>query len=99
MSAATQFLRFPGRIGLGTWKMGTARQNFGRARRAELFIVSKVLPGNASRRGTIRACEESIARMGCEYLDLYLLHWRGSHPFRETVQAFVDLHQRGLVRH
>jgi diketogulonate reductase-like aldo/keto reductase len=139
MSAATQFLRFPGRIGLGTWKMGasraerdqevaavshalatgyrlidtaemyadggaervigTALQNFGRARRAELFIVSKVLPGNASRRGTIRACEESIARMGCEYLDLYLLHWRGAHPFRETLQAFVDLHQRGLIRH
>jgi diketogulonate reductase-like aldo/keto reductase len=139
MPAVPQFLRFPGRIGLGTWKMGasrarrdeevaavshalatgyrlidtaemyadggaervigTALQDFGRARRAELFIVSKVLPGNASHRGTVRACEESIARMGCEYLDLYLLHWRGSHPFRETLQGFVDLHQRGLIRH
>jgi diketogulonate reductase-like aldo/keto reductase len=139
MSATTQFLQFPGRIGLGTWKMGSSRterghevvavshalatgyrlidtaemygdggaerligtalQDFGRARRAELFIVSKVLPGNASRRGTVHACEESIARMGCEYLDLYLLHWRGAHPFRETLQAFVDLQQRGLIRH
>ncbi len=62
-------------------------------------IVSKVLPGNASRRGTIHACEESIARLGCEYLDLYLLHWRGSHPFRETLQGFVELQQRGLIRH
>jgi diketogulonate reductase-like aldo/keto reductase len=79
--------------------IGSALHSFGRARRAELFIVSKVLPGNASRRGTIHACEESIARLGCEYLDLYLLHWRGSHPFRETLQAFVDLHQRGLIRH
>jgi diketogulonate reductase-like aldo/keto reductase len=79
--------------------IGTALQNFGRPRRAELFIVSKVLPGNASRRGAILACEESIARLGCDYLDLYLLHWRGSHPFRETLQAFLDLREHGLIRH
>ncbi len=132
-------LRFPGRIGLGTWKMGGSRsararetgavahaleagyrlidtaemyadggaeriigsalRNFGTARRAELFIVSKVLPSNASRHGTVRACERSIERMGCEYLDLYLLHWRGTHSFDETLHGFEELRRRGLIRH
>ena len=50
-----------------------------------LFLVSKVLPSNASRRGTITACERSLARLKTDRLDCYLLHWRGSHPLAETV--------------
>ncbi|HEV7985485.1 MAG TPA: aldo/keto reductase [Steroidobacteraceae bacterium] len=139
MTAPAQQLKFPGRIGLGTWKMGASRadrageiaavshalaigyrlldtaemyaeggaervigsalKDFGAARRQELFIVSKVLPNHASRAGTIRACEASIARMRCEYLDLYLLHWRGSDPFRETLRGLDGLRERGLIRH
>jgi diketogulonate reductase-like aldo/keto reductase len=79
--------------------IGSALEAFGAARRAELCIVSKVLPGNASRSGTARACEASIERMGCDYLDLYLLHWPGPHPFAETLRGFKDLVQRGLIRH
>jgi diketogulonate reductase-like aldo/keto reductase len=78
--------------------IGTALEGFGRARRAELYIVSKVLPDNASRAGTVRACEASIKRMGCEYLDLYLLHWPGSHEFSDTLQGFGELLRRGLIR-
>jgi diketogulonate reductase-like aldo/keto reductase len=79
--------------------IGSALQAFGAERRAELCIVSKVLPGNASRSGTARACEASIERMGCDYLDLYLLHWPGRHPLTETLRGFHDLMQRGLIRH
>jgi diketogulonate reductase-like aldo/keto reductase len=79
--------------------LGSALQSFGSSRREQLCIVSKVLPSNASRRGTIRACEASIARLGCQYLDLYLLHWRGSYPFSETLAGFEDLLQRGLIRY
>lgn len=79
--------------------VGEAISAFGIARRPELFLVSKVLPQNASRKGTIRACEASIQRMGCEYLDLYLLHWRGRYPFAETIEAFAELTERRLVRH
>jgi diketogulonate reductase-like aldo/keto reductase len=79
--------------------VGSALKAFGAARRAEVFIVSKVLPGNASRSGTARACEASIARMGCHYLDLYLLHWPGPHRYSETLRGFDDLLQRGLIRH
>jgi diketogulonate reductase-like aldo/keto reductase len=78
--------------------IGRALDAFGAARRAELYIVSKVLPGNASRSGTARACEASIDRMGCDYLDLYLLHWPGRHRFTETLHGFDDLLQRGLIR-
>jgi diketogulonate reductase-like aldo/keto reductase len=79
--------------------IGSALKTFGAARRGELFIVSKVLPGNASRSGTARACEASIDRMGCEYLDLYLLHWSGRHRFSDTLRGFDDLLQRGLIRY
>jgi diketogulonate reductase-like aldo/keto reductase len=79
--------------------IGNALKSFGRARRAELTIVSKVMPDNASRAGTIKACEASIARMGCEYLDLYLLHWPGRHPFKETMRGFQELLGRNLIRH
>jgi diketogulonate reductase-like aldo/keto reductase len=70
----------------------------GSVRREDLFIVSKVLPGNASRRGTVAACEASLKRLGLEYLDLYLLHWRGSYPLADTIAAFESLHHRGLIR-
>src|ERR1700692_455773 len=78
--------------------IGGALKAFGAARRGELYIVSKVLPSNASRSGAARACEASIARMGCDYLDLYLLHWPGRHPFIETLRGFDELLRRGLIR-
>lgn len=129
---------FPGKIGLGTWKMGdvaaqrqqetdavlhalqlgyrlvdtaemygaggaervvgAALKKFGSARRSELCIVSKVLPQNASRHGTVKACEASLSRLGCDYLDVYLLHWRGNHPLEATLEAFLELQQRKLIR-
>jgi diketogulonate reductase-like aldo/keto reductase len=67
-------------------------------RRDGLFIVSKVLPYNASRRGTIDACERSLKRLKTDYIDLYLLHWRGSHPFAETIAAFDQLQRDGKIR-
>jgi len=69
-----------------------------RGRRDEVFLVSKVLPSNASRRGTIRACENSLKRLRCDTIDLYLLHWRGAYPLAETVAAFEDLKQAGKIR-
>jgi diketogulonate reductase-like aldo/keto reductase len=68
-------------------------------RREQVYVVSKVLPHNASRRGTIAACEQSLARLRTDYLDLYLLHWQGSEPLEETLEAFVALRDRGLIRH
>jgi diketogulonate reductase-like aldo/keto reductase len=68
-------------------------------RRDKLFIVSKVLPYNASLRGTIDACERSLKRLKTDHIDLYLLHWRGSHPFAETLAAFEKLKQHGKIRH
>ena len=70
-----------------------------RGRRDEVFLVSKVYPHNASARGTIAACERSLKRLGAECLDLYLLHWRGSHPLAETVAAFERLRRDGKIRH
>lgn len=139
MDAPAEMLHFPGRLGLGTWMMGTsggararelaavthalevgyrlfdtaelyaeggaerilgeALKSFGRARRSELCIVSKVLPQHASRSGTVRACEASIERIGCEHLDLYLLHWRGPQRFSDTLLGFQELLRRGLIRH
>ena len=63
-------------------------------RRDEIFLVSKVLPSNASRRGTITACERSLTRLKTDRLDCYLLHWRGSYPLAETVAAFEELVER-----
>lgn len=68
-------------------------------RREQVYIVSKVLPSNASRRGTVTACERSLARLKTDYLDLYLLHWRGATPLEETLEALASLRDRGLVRH
>jgi diketogulonate reductase-like aldo/keto reductase len=67
-------------------------------RRHEVFLASKVLPSNASRAGTIRACERSLERLGTDHLDLYLLHWPGSHPLEETIAAFEALRDQGKIR-
>jgi diketogulonate reductase-like aldo/keto reductase len=67
-------------------------------RRDEAFLVSKVLPGNASRRGTIAACERSLARLKTDRLDCYLLHWRGDYPLAETVDALEHLVGAGKIR-
>src|SRR6185503_6967925 len=66
--------------------------------RRELFIVSKVLPQNASANGTIRACEQSLERLRTDYLDVYLLHWRGSHPLADTMGALERLVDQGKIR-
>jgi diketogulonate reductase-like aldo/keto reductase len=66
-------------------------------RRDEVFLVSKVLPGNASKRGTIAACDKSLARLRTDRLDCYLLHWRGAHPLEETIAAFDTLVHDGKI--
>jgi diketogulonate reductase-like aldo/keto reductase len=66
-------------------------------RRDEVFLVSKVYPWNASRTGTIAACEASLRRLGTDRLDLYLLHWRGEHPLEDTVAAFEELKAAGKI--
>jgi diketogulonate reductase-like aldo/keto reductase len=67
-------------------------------RRDDVFLVSKVLPSNASRRGTVTACERSLQRLKTDRLDCYLLHWRGSYPLAETVAAFEQLVSAGKIR-
>jgi len=67
-------------------------------KRDGLFLVSKVLPSNASRRGTITACERSLKRLKTDRLDCYLLHWRGSYPLEDTVAAFEELIAAGKIR-
>lgn len=67
--------------------------------RDDVFLVSKVLPHNAGYDSTIRACEESLGRMGVDTIDLYLLHWRGGVAFSETIRAFQDLQAAGKIRH
>lgn len=66
-------------------------------RRADCQLISKVLPHNASRRGTVAACEASLKRLGVEQIDLYLLHWPGSHPLEDTVAAFEQLREQGKI--
>lgn len=68
-------------------------------RRDEVFVVSKVYPHNASRHGTIAACERSLGRLRTDRIDLYLLHWRGREPLATTVRAFEELKQAGKIRH
>jgi diketogulonate reductase-like aldo/keto reductase len=67
-------------------------------RRDQVFLVSKVLPTNASYRGTLEACDRSLARLGTDYLDVYLLHWRGSFPLADTFRAFEKLHADGKIK-
>ncbi|WP_165252821.1 aldo/keto reductase [Paludisphaera soli] len=66
-------------------------------RRDEVFLVSKVLPQNASRTGTIGACERSLARLRTDHLDCYLLHWRGQYPLEDTFDAFEQLRREGKI--
>jgi diketogulonate reductase-like aldo/keto reductase len=68
-------------------------------RRDEVFLVSKVYPHNASRRGIAAACERSLQRLGTDRIDLYLLHWRGSIPLEETLQGLQALQRAGKIRH
>ena len=70
----------------------------GEVTREELFVVSKVYPHHADRRAAVEACERSLARLGLDHLDLYLLHWRGQVPLAETVQAFQQLQEAGQIR-
>ncbi|MFE5144289.1 aldo/keto reductase [Streptomyces fagopyri] len=70
-----------------------------RGRREEVFLVSKVLPGHADRKGTVAACEASLRRLRAERLDLYLLHWRGRWPLEETLAGFSDLMEAGKIRY
>ncbi|SNY93824.1 Aldo/keto reductase [Cohaesibacter sp. ES.047] len=67
--------------------------------RDDVFLVSKVLPYNASEKGTIASCEMSLKRLGTDRLDLFLLHWPGTHPLEETVEAFEKLQKDGKIRY
>jgi diketogulonate reductase-like aldo/keto reductase len=69
----------------------------GEVKRDELFVVSKVYPHNASRSGTLAACERSLGRLRLDRIDLYLLHWRGQHPLAQTVDAFEVLRAQGRI--
>jgi diketogulonate reductase-like aldo/keto reductase len=80
---------------------GRAEELTGKAiagRRSEVFLVSKVLPSNASFEGTLRACERSLQRLGTDHLDLYLLHWESSYPIAETMRAMERLIDRRQIR-
>jgi diketogulonate reductase-like aldo/keto reductase len=79
---------------------GTAEELVGeaiRGRRDEAFLVSKVLPSHADKKGTVHACHASLRRLGTDWIDLYLLHWRGSVPLYETVEAFESLVSEGSI--
>jgi len=81
---------------------GRAEELVGEAiagRRDEVFLVDKVLPSNASRRGTMAACDRSLRRLKTDRIDLYLLHWRGSVPLAETIAAFMQLQDAGKIRY
>ncbi|GAB3307495.1 aldo/keto reductase [Epidermidibacterium keratini] len=81
---------------------GGAEEVLGEAlagRRDAAFVVSKVLPSNASRSGTIAACERSLGRLGTDRIDLYLLHWQGGHPLEDTLAAFQQLADDGKIRY
>jgi diketogulonate reductase-like aldo/keto reductase len=67
-------------------------------KREQVFLVSKVMPNNASRRGTVQACERSLKYLGTTHLDCYLLHWPGSHALEDTIAAFEQLVQEGKIR-
>ena len=85
--------------GIAESLVGKALGSFASSRRTEVTLVSKVLPHNANKNGTIKACEASLRRMQCDYLDHYLLHWQGSHSYEGTIEGFLTLQERGLIRH
>ena len=66
--------------------------------REKLFLISKVLPSNAGRGRIFQACEKTLKRLGTDYLDLYLLHWRGMIPFEETIECMEELKRKGKIR-
>jgi len=68
-------------------------------RRDEVFLVTKVLPGNATQRGARHACEASLKRLGTDYIDMFLLHWPSSHPLEGTLEAFEGLREEGKILH
>ncbi|MFJ8689672.1 aldo/keto reductase [Micromonospora wenchangensis] len=79
---------------------GAAEELVGEAitgRRSDVFLVDKVLPSNASRRGTVRACRRSLQRLGVDHIDLYLLHWRSTNPLVDTIEAFAELVDAGDI--
>ena len=81
---------------------GAAERLVGEAlagRRDSAFVVSKVLPHHATRRGTVAACEASLKRLATDRIDLYLLHWRGGVPLEDTLAGFADLQRAGKIRH
>ena len=81
---------------------GAAERLVGEAiagRRDSAFIVSKVLPHHATRRGTVAACEASLKRLATDRIDLYLLHWRGGVPLEDTLSGFAELQRAGKIRH
>ncbi len=67
--------------------------------RDRVFLISKVLPSHASRSGTLKACENSLKRLQTDCLDLYLLHWKGRHPFEDTVEAMLELQKSGKIKY
>ena len=81
---------------------GASERLIGRAirdRREGVFLVTKVLPHHATRRGTVNACRNSLMRLNTTHIDLYLLHWRGTVPLEETLAGFEDLKRAGAIRH
>ncbi|MGD9762472.1 MAG: aldo/keto reductase [Candidatus Binatia bacterium] len=85
---------------IDTEMYGNAEEIVGEAiagRRDQVFLVSKVLPENATRQGAAAACERSLARLRTDHLDAYLLHWRGSHPLEDTVEGFEQLRRDGKI--
>ena len=81
---------------------GAAEELIGKAtegRRDQVFVVDKVLPQNATRKGTVEACEKSLRRLATDRIDLYLLHWRGAVPLAQTLAGFDDLLRAGKIRY
>ena len=79
--------------------IGAAIKDVGENQRENMFIVSKVLPSNAHFDGVIHACNHSMRRLNVTFIDMYLLHWRGSTPLQETLDAFMTLQSSGKIRH
>ena len=67
-------------------------------RREQVFLVSKIMPNDATRRGTVRTCEKDLKRIGTEYLDCYLIHWPGPHPLQDSIAGLEELREAGKIR-